>query len=319
MKRGTLHYRVGLALVTLSIAFAALVTFILGGGVQTSMTYFIAFEENVKGMVVGSKVNFQGVPAGVVRDIRFRDGESLVQIAVAPDKCLVQEVTRARLDRLLVTGQVTVELEGFERGRSRLPASSFIATRQSPIGELTRSLPEVLAGLPSLLRQIEAVATGLAATLDPTTQQHLQSTVANLDAITTRLVPVADAAAGPLAEAMAAVPSVLVRVSAALEEMQCGIAELRALVAGDDARAALRDVAGVAARLDGLERGAEALVADLRSLVAGSRGNWTAALAGVRDAMRDVRGLARMLQLAPSSLIYGREVADLAAPPTGSK
>lgn len=319
MKRGTLHYRVGLALVTLSIAFAALVTFILGGGVKTSMTYFIAFDENVKGMVIGSKVNFQGVPAGAVRDIRFRDGESLVQIAVAPDKCLVQEVTRARLDRLLVTGQVTVELEGFERGRSRLPANSFIATRQSPIGELTRSLPEVLAGLPSLFRQFEAVATGIAATLDATTRQHLQSTVANLDAITTRLVPVADAAAGPLADAMAAAPTVLLRVNAALEEMQRGLAEVRALVSGDDARAALRDVAGVAARLDGLERGAEALVADLRSLVAGSRGSWTEALAGVRDAMRDVRGLARMLQLAPSSLIYGRDVAQPAAPPTGNK
>ena len=41
--------------------------------------------------------------------------------------------------------------------------------------------------------------------------------------------------------------------------------------------------------------------------------------AAPRDAMRDVRGLARMLQLAPSSLIYGRQASEPATPAGGGK
>ncbi len=320
MKRTTLHYRVGLVLVALSLAFAGLVTFILGGGGgRAAVHYLIAFDENVKGMVVGSKVNFQGVPAGVVSDIRFRDGQALVQITVAADRGFVQDVTQARLDRLLVTGQVSVELEGFERGRGRLPAGSFITPRPSPIGELSRSIPEVVGEVPAVLRGIGALAASLQATLDAPTRAHAQAVLANLDRITARLVPVVDAGAEPLGRAMAAAPVLVDRMAATLDEFARTAAEVRALAAGDDTRAAVRDLAGVAARLDELAGSAEALIADLRSLVGGTRGSWAEALAGVRDAMRDLRGLAHLLQLAPSSLLYGRDIAHPAAPPRMDK
>ena len=89
---GTRRLRLGILALVAGCAFFGLLAFVLQGALgDERVSYFIVFEENVKGMVIGSKVNFQGVPIGMVQDIRFQGGKTLVELSVDP--------TRARCER----------------------------------------------------------------------------------------------------------------------------------------------------------------------------------------------------------------------------
>ena len=95
------RFRLGLFVLGTGGMFVALLAFILQNSLHSERaTYFILFEENVKGMVVGSKVNFQGVPIGVVADMRFQDGKTLVELRVDPSRAstpLARSTTSGRL------------------------------------------------------------------------------------------------------------------------------------------------------------------------------------------------------------------------------
>ena len=143
--RNTRRFRLGLFVLGTGVMFVALLVFIMQRSFNHERaTYYIMFSENVKGMVIGSKVNFQGVPIGVVKDMRFQDGNTLVELSVDPSRANIQDVTRARMDRLLVTGQVSVELEGYAAEGKSLPADSFIEPKEDPMNSLKASLPEVV-------------------------------------------------------------------------------------------------------------------------------------------------------------------------------
>lgn len=320
MQRRGRHFRVGLLVLGAGALFLAMIVFTLGASVQRQkLTYYIRFDENVKGMVVGSKVNFQGVPAGVVTDIRFADGQSLVEIEVGADQCVVQPVTRARLDRLLVTGQVTIELEGYERDKPRQPSGSMIEPAQNPMGELAKSLPNMLDSVPVVLRQLDALLGKLNGLFDVRNTEHVAAVLANVDAATARLPALLDSLQGTAALVQSELPKMREAVDATLAEVRAGARDARGVLAGESTRQVLANLAQASSQLAGLERDAQAFLGEARSLLAGSRGAWLDALGGVRDTMRDVRALARLLQLAPSSLIYGRRSDDAAAPPPGGE
>ena len=145
MRSRSQQFRVGLMVLASVVTFVGLVLFILGSSLQGEVQrYYILFSENVKGMVIGSKVNFQGVPIGRVTDIRFRSGNTMVEVSVDPSRAVIQNVTVARLDRLLVTGQVTVEFEGYRPDARELPEGAVIPARANAIRELTTGLPDVM-------------------------------------------------------------------------------------------------------------------------------------------------------------------------------
>ena len=188
------RFRVGLLVVGSSTLFVALLAFILGSGMNTSRcAYYIHFVENVKGMVVGSKVNFQGVPVGAVSDIRFHQGMSMVEVTVDPDKALIQTVTKARLDRLLVTGQVTIELEGYDDGADELPAGSLIQPKTSPINELTRSLPQTVNDVSHVLAEARQLVTNLNELLGPGNRDRLAKILDHVEDAAQRLPARVDA------------------------------------------------------------------------------------------------------------------------------
>ena len=75
MKDPGRRFRVGLLVLGAGALFVALLTFVVGKGVASNtVAYYILFDDNVKGMALGSKVNFQGVPIGSVSDIRSAPG-----------------------------------------------------------------------------------------------------------------------------------------------------------------------------------------------------------------------------------------------------
>ena len=303
MKNKSLQFRVGLLVCGTLTVFVGLVLFIVGSAFDSvSARYYILFEENVKGMVVGSKVNFQGVPIGSVSDIAFRDGKTSVEITVDPRKADIQDVTRARLDRLLVTGQVTVELEGYERDARSIQPGALIEPKDDPLNSLKSSLPEIVHNLEDTLAHTDRLLLSANQLLGPENRQHVSNILANLDAATQRI------------------PS---EMTALMDDSRVALAEFtKAAEAGRDlidgpetqatlaaARQAMEKLVEVEQRLDTLAREATAMVATMRLPLQST-------ILAARESMTELRGLARLLRMAPASLLFGEEQAEIHMPAT---
>lgn len=288
------RWRLGAFLLGAGLLFLALLTFVLDSTIrQNRATYFILFEENVKGMVVGSKVNFQGVPVGVVCDMRFQDGKTRVELSVDPSRATIQEVTKARMDRLLVTGQVTIELEGFERTARALPEGALIATREDPLNSLRGSVPEVVDEATAVLHRLDTLLQRGEVLLGDDNQKRVAALLDELAAtvrdVRQRTLPAMDAL---------------------VAELHGFVADGRLAVA--DARAAVGDVRTASASLQAIEpkvaalaARADAMLLELAGLVTGLRAPVQSALASMRQTLDDARALARQLRLAPDSLLFG--------------
>lgn len=304
MQQQARHFRVGLITLLGGGLFVSLLVFILGSGLYAkSVTYYILFQENVKGMVIGSKVNFQGVPVGVVRDIRFADGLTEVEVSVDPTRAVIQEKTLARLDRLLVTGQVTVELEGYEQSSRPLPPGAVIRPKQDPMHSLTMSLPEVVDEVLHVFSKLEGTVDRINDLLGEQNRSHVSGILANLDATTRQLPAQLDALTAQAGQAAAAIEASLGKVSELGPEAKDAIAELRRSLQ----------------QLQQLGAAATGLSSDVHSLLAAVRAPVLSSLQTFKTALDEVHGLARMLRLAPDSMLYGidRRAAEPAAPAGG--
>lgn len=281
------RFRLGLYVLGTAALFVGLLVFILHNSLDGERaSYFILFRENVKGMVIGSKVNFQGVPIGVVSDMRFQDGQTLVELRVDPSRAAIQDQTLARMDRLLVTGQVTVELEGYGPEGKPLQPGSFIQPKEDPLHALTASLPEVMDQAAKVLRRLDNLLAAGEEVFGPHNREQLASMLRHGDAIV-----------GGLAERT--LPEVDALVADARRAVQAieGTAH-----AGGGSAAAIRDAADALARLEG---DARQLLRESTAVVSGVRGPSLAAFAGLRSTLDDLRGLLRQLKLAPDSLLFG--------------
>jgi phospholipid/cholesterol/gamma-HCH transport system substrate-binding protein len=289
MQSGSRRFRLGLFVLGAGGLFVLMLAFLLHGSFDASrVSYFILFHENVKGMVVGSKVNFQGVPIGAVKDIRFQDGKTMVEVLVDPTRANIQDLTRARLDRLLVTGQVTVELEGYGPLGKSMPPGAFLQPKEDPLHSLTGTLPETMEQAMATLRQLEATLQRAEALLGDGNQARVAAILANLESGTRQF---AEQTAPALTSLVAEVRATNAAYAALPPQLQQQVAEL-----GPELAATLREV---------------------QSLAGGLRGPVQTALSSLRLALDDVRGFARQLRLAPDSLLFG--VQRPAAPPGGER
>lgn len=260
------RFRLGLFVLGSGSLFVLLCAFILQGSLAGDRaSYFILFTENVKGMVVGSKVNFQGVPIGVVKDMRFQDGKTLVELRVDPSRASIQDITRARMDRLLVTGQVTVELEGYGADGKPLTPGAFIQPKEDPLHALTASLPEVVDRAADVLARIDSMLLRAEMLLGDENQRHVTAILENAERATRALAD-----------------ETMPRTNTLLAEATASTKAVGALA--PDAAATLRETTALAASL---------------------RGPAQSALASFRSTLDDLRKLARQLKLAPDSLLFG--------------
>lgn len=308
MDRNVRRFRLGLFVLGTAVLFVGLLGFILQNSLNGQRaTYFILFGENVKGMVVGSKVNFQGVPIGAVRDIRFQDGKTVVELRVDPTRASIQDLTTARMDRLLVTGQVTIELEGYGAAGKPLPPGSFIQTRGDPLSSLTANVPEVVDRAATVLGRLDVVLARAEQLLGDDNQARVGRVLDGLD----RAVAIVADAAVPEALALLreARSTVLPAAAATLHDARTTVLP--------EAAAALRDVRAAAAGVQRMEPELTALAREIAAVAGSLRGPAQTALASIRQALDDVRGLARQLKSAPDSLLFG--VQRPAAPAGGNR
>jgi ABC-type transporter Mla subunit MlaD len=272
------RFRLGLFVLGTGGLFVALLAFVASSSFHSEIdAYYILFAENVKGMVVGSKVNFQGVPIGVVGDIRFKDGKTLVELRVDPARNPIQYGTTARMDRLLVTGQVTIELEGYGARGKALPPGEYIQPKEDPMHALTASIPEVVDRAADVLARLDGMLER-----------------------TERLLG----------------DDNLARVATILDDLAGAASTLRTETV-PEATAALRDGRVAAAQWAKLRDDVQPLLHEATALAQSLRGPSQTALASLRQALDDVRALARQLKLAPDSMLFG--VQHPAAPGGGER
>lgn len=293
------RFRLGLFVLFAGGLFMSLLGFIVQSSFDRGrVAYFIMFTENVKGMVIGSKVNFQGVPIGVVADMRFQDGKTMVELQVDPQRACIQDVTHARMDRLLVTGQVSVELEGYSEQGEPLPAGAFIEPREDPLHSLKASLPEVVGQAGFVIGRLDRVLASAEVLLGSGNQEKMQSLLGHADRIAQtlaeRTLPEVN---GLLADARRTVQAAEGTAHAATGSMQA-VGETLAVV-------------------QRLEADTRALLRESTAVVAGVRGPALATFSGLRSTLDDMRRLLRQLKLAPDSLLFG--VRHAAAPTQGNR
>ena len=315
MRKATRKFKVGLVVIGSGVLFLGLVLFIVGSSLGSEfVTYNILFEESVKGMVIGSKVNFQGIPVGAVSDIRFEKGKTRVEISIDPEKAVVQEVTFARMDRLMVTGQVTVELEGYRVDLEALPVGGTIPPRKSAFDEFAQSLPEVITDVDDLLLALKELVERTTALLDEGNRKSVRAILQHLEKSSSSLAQHLDPLLSETRETVA-------ELRPALRTMQSSFAKMGAVVDSDQFTGALKSVSDAMARVDRIEAEILNLVRDLRGVVGGSRRNWLGTLATARAALEEIKTLARNLRMAPSSLVFGRTENEIVIPavPAGGK
>ena len=225
------RFRLGLFVLVTGALFVALLGFILQSSFNAVRAdYYIVFHENVKGMVIGSRVNFQGVPIGVVSDMRFQKGNTLVTVRVDPTRADIQNITRARMDRLLVTGQVTVELEGYGPEGKSLAPESHIEPKEDPIHALTASLPDFVQQAGSVLVRIDATFQRLEQMLGDENQARVAAILASAERATRTLADSTVPEATTLMhEATAWATSMRRPAQTALASLRTTLEEVRAL------------------------------------------------------------------------------------------
>jgi len=314
------RFRLGLFVLGAGALFFLLLVFILENTFSSErVAYYIVFDENVKGMVVGSKVNFQGVPVGVVCDLRFQDGKTLVELRIDPTRARLQNVTKARMDRLLVTGQVTIELEGYDESGIPLPPGSTIEPKADPLSSLRGSIPEVVVQATSVLSRLDKLLISAENVLGEDNQARVATILDNLvlasEHLRSNTLPAVDSTLAGI-QKLTGEGSELVREGGEFVreggELAKGGGELVR-----DARAAIAVLTRLEPQLVGLVSEVEALVREATAFTGSVRTPTQTVLATLRRTLDDVRALARQLKLAPDSLLFGIERP--ATPPGGHR
>lgn len=303
------RFRVGLLVLGCALLFTGMVAFVVGGSFHENLIpYEIAFRDSVKGMVVGSKVNFQGVPIGTVSDIRFKKGDTLVTVRVDPAKATIQTVTKARLDRLLVTGQVTVELEGYEEGAKVLPEGGVIATASSAIDQLTRTLPEIMGQAGRVLDGLELLTKRLSTLLSEQNLAAIDVTLLNLERSSVEIPR-------KLEVALDEVPNLSREVQRTLTALRSTTHDVGELVRREDVGAIVTELRTVLERYAAVGAILQATLDEAHGALEASRPGLVETLHGAGSALAEVQRLARELRLQPAALLYGRKLDPAAAPP----
>lgn len=309
----TRRYRVGLIVTVSTVLFLGLLVFIVGNSLTTkTVQYFVIYEDNVKGMVVGSRVNFQGIPVGQVSDMRFQSGKTLVTLEVDPDKAVIQEHTKARMDRLLVTGQVSIELEGYQPGSREKKPGSVIDALPDPMTNFAQSLPEVVESASGVIHEGHLALKNINQLIGPETQGKFQKILGDVERTTAQLpdgfATLVSRADRTLLEAEGAVAA-LRKVA---EGLGSGDGDVRTLVG--DARRAIQSIIGIRTELDATLGEVRSLLAMGNATVQRLRRPLMATLVDFQGALDEVAALARVIKLAPNSLVFGRDDNEIKVP-----
>jgi len=296
--------------------------------------YDIVYKGSVTGLRIGSPVRYSGVQVGEVIDISL-NGEQPDQVLITIEidgKTPVRSDSVATLEIEGLTGGLYVLLSG---GAPEAPPLVAAAGQKRPvIAARASSLQQVLAGAPELVQSVNVLLARANDLLNADSRAHIASSLANLDQFTTSLAArsgdiglvlqdasttmanlrESTATLSDLATALKSDSSKLVeRADATLTTFgdMAGTVDAEVSATAGDARALIKDLRGTAARLSGVGKEMEAMVAENREPVRDFTATGLAELTGLvvelRDLVVTLNRVTTEVQRDPARFFFGNQ------------
>jgi ABC-type transporter Mla subunit MlaD len=155
---------VGVFLTAASVILAGVLLYLSGVRREHLDTFYIEFEENVSGLVEGSRVTYMGVTVGRVTDVVVTPSNRVrITIGVNPKKVTIREGIQAKYSMETLFGPFVIDLfGGMDTSAPDLAPNSTIEVKESLIPVIERSVPETLGhvnklivGLTDLLSEVD--------------------------------------------------------------------------------------------------------------------------------------------------------------------
>ena len=167
-------------LVMISVAFAAVLWLARAQLTTQYATYDIYFTGPVSGLRDGATVEYNGVPAGRVKEIRI-DPSNVEQIRVTVEiesNVIIKQDARANLETNILSGVSYVQIAG---GTQEAPVLTAEAGSRYPVIRSRRSrLASVAARLPQIMAKLDETADHLNELLGEDNRRSIGETLANL-------------------------------------------------------------------------------------------------------------------------------------------
>jgi phospholipid/cholesterol/gamma-HCH transport system substrate-binding protein len=164
----------------ISVAFAAVLWLARAQLTTQYATYDIYFTGPVSGLRDGATVEYNGVPAGRVKEIRIDPG-NVEQIRVTVEienNVIIKQDARANLETNILSGVSYVEIAG---GTQEAPVLTAEAGNRYPVIRSRRSrLASVAARLPQIMAKLDETADHLNELLGEDNRRSIGETLANL-------------------------------------------------------------------------------------------------------------------------------------------
>lgn len=178
------HVLIG-AFTVLVAALAVLFSLWLSNASQSvgERYYVVVFNEAVRGLTVGSAVQYNGIKVGEVRELSLDPNDPSVvkaRIKVQQD-ILIKQDTRARLVLTGITGASVIGLSGGSPDSPELPqpetGDPVIIATPSPITQLLANSDNLMTNLTSLVMSAQQM-------LSPENAQRIGNSLENLERVT---------------------------------------------------------------------------------------------------------------------------------------
>lgn len=261
MKRLSNEVRIGIiALVTIA-AFIWLYNFLKGSELFTSSdSYYIIYNE-ISGLEESSPVEINGYQAGIVQNIKYiNDGTGRLAVTITIDKDYDLPLgTQAEITTATLIAGMKIILrfgEGPGIYNNHDTIEGYVAA--SIIDRLGESLSPLEGNLKNIVIKLDSVVTGLNALITPQFTADIQSTVSNVNGITSNFREISEKEKGTLMAAIEDMRKFTGMLSANSSAMDATLKNLSAVsdtLANSNLSASLASLKGSLASLDTLLRG----------------------------------------------------------------
>lgn len=265
--------------------------------------YTVVFNEAVRGLTVGSAVQYNGIKVGEVTNLSLDPADpGVVRARIkVQDDILIKKDTRARLVLTGITGASVIGLSGGSPDSPELPqpesGDPIIVAMPSPITQLLANSDNLMTNLTALVMSAQQV-------LSPENAQRIGHSLENLERFTEALA----APAQDLAQLIPALTQASSQAAVALEQATVLMARADTLL-DQQGEATLRGVRQAMASLentgDSLNQLIEENRAGLNSGVDGLR-QLGPALHELRGTLASLQEVIRRLGDSPTNFLLGR-------------
>jgi phospholipid/cholesterol/gamma-HCH transport system substrate-binding protein len=289
------------------LAAAAALLFALwlgkGPGAAQQRYYTVIFNEAVRGLSVGSEVQYNGIKIGEVTALELdpRDPRRVLAGVRVDGHVPIKKDIKARLALTGITGTSVIEFTGGSPDSPDLVATDgdpVIVASPSPFAKLLEQSGHNLAGITEVIQQAKTI-------LSPANVQNLTKTVANLERASGAIASQDD----NIKELIQQLTAATSQASSILRQASGMMNDAQALVDNEGTNA-FRSADRAMASLEKSANSIDQLLLDNRVALSGgirAFGEFGPALQELRDTLVAIRRVTRRLDDDPAEFLTGRQ------------